>query len=44
MQLTWDKTIKNFKEYNINFREYKDNIGYDRACLYESRVYNFIGK
>ena len=27
MQLTWDKTIKNFKEYNINFREYKDNIG-----------------
>ena len=27
MQLTWDKTIKNFKEYDINFREYKDNIG-----------------
>ena len=27
MELTWNKTIKNFKDYNIPFSEYKKNIG-----------------
>ena len=27
MELTWNKTIKNLKEYNIPFSEYKKNIG-----------------
>ena len=27
MELTWNKTIKNFKEYNIPFKQYKKNIG-----------------